>query len=284
MTETASAWLAADDGLPIFRREWRKSSSVRAALLSIHGLASHSGWIDGLAVRLAANDIVVQACDLRGHGRTGPIPGLIPGPSRLLGDLEIALDALAEAAPGAPRFVLGTSLGACLAISLAVRRREIAGLILISPALSPSYLSRLEALSISLDLLAGGRRPVPTPRARGLMICGSQGVRDRLRDDPLSLSALPARAHWSALRIIESAKRDLGRVAAPILCLQGAKDPVVSAEYNRRRFEHRSNTTFLWLEEAYHDLALEPEVGEIDLHIERWITSVSLREAPVPRD
>jgi alpha-beta hydrolase superfamily lysophospholipase len=244
---------------------------MRAALLSIHGLASHSGWIESLAVRLSAHGILVHACDLRGHGHTGRVAGQLPGPNRLLTDLELAFDALSSAAPDVPRFILGTSLGGCLAISLAARRADTAGMILISPALSPSYLSKSESARIACNLLLGGSRTVPTPRARGLEISGSKEVRDRLDADPLSLSALPARSHWSALLVIQRAKRDLGGVTVPVLCLQGAKDPVVSAQFNRRHLEGRRNTRFVWLDEAYHDLALEPDVGGIDGIITEWI-------------
>lgn len=271
MSEAAGDWLEADDGLRIFRREWRGVGTARAGLLSIHGLASHSGWIESLALRLNVHGITVHACDLRGHGRTGPIAGRLPGPRRLLADLEVVFDALRADVPDVPCFLLGTSLGGCLAISLAVRRPDAAGLILISPALSPSYLTRRESAGIALDLLRGGRRTVPTPRARGLMISGSKQVREKLDADPLSLSALPARAHWSALRVIQKARRDLRAVAVPVLCLQGAKDPVVSAAANRRLLEGRPDTRFVWIEEGYHDLALEPEVGGIDRLIAEWI-------------
>lgn len=291
MTETSSGWLEADDGLAIFRREWRGTSSAHATLLSIHGLASHSGWVDSLATRLAARGIVVHACDLRGHGRTGPVPGQLPAPTRLLEDLDLAFDATGEGRPvipGAadrsavqegvarlPKFILGTSLGGCLAISLAARNPDdVAGLILISPALSPIYMSTIESVGILLDLLVGGRRRIATPRSRGLMICKSKEVRDRLEEDRLSLSALPSRAHWSAFRIIQRAKHDLARVNVPVLCLQGANDPVVSAEFNRRRFGGRPNTTFVCVEEAYHDLALEPDLGKIDARIGDWIEQI----------
>jgi acylglycerol lipase len=271
LTGQAGDWLEADDGLRIYRREWRGTVAARAGLLSIHGLASHSGWIENLAARLSANGIIVHACDLRGHGHTGRVAGQLPGPNRLLADLELAFDALSSAAPDVQRFILGTSLGGCLAISLAARRPDASGLILISPALSPSYLTRLESARIAFDLLRGGRRTVATPRARGLRISGSKEVRDRLDADPLSLSALPSRSHWSALRVIQKAKRDLRRVTAPVLCFQGANDPVVSARFNRSHLEGRRNTRFVWIDEGYHDLALEPEVGGIDRIIEEWI-------------
>ena len=57
-------------------------------------------------------------------------------------------------------------------------------------------------------------------------------------------------------------------VTAPVLCFQGANDPVVSARFNRSHLEGRRNTRFVWIDEGYHDLALEPEVGGIDRIIE----------------
>ncbi|MCA9726588.1 MAG: alpha/beta fold hydrolase [Candidatus Eisenbacteria bacterium] len=265
-------WIAASDGLPIFCRSWEAAPNPRAEVLYVHGLASHSGWIAALASRLAAAGISVHALDLRGHGCTGPEPGRLPGPQRLLRDLETVHEVWAARRSSVPWFAMGTSLGGCLVTSFARRVPHAQrGLILISPAFDPIYLSTRESMRIAADLMGGGHMPVPTPRARGLRICGSQEVRDSLAADPFSLSTLSARAHFSALRIVTRAKRDLAGVSIPVLCLQGERDPVVSATKNRDRFADRPDTTYRSISDGFHDLGLEPDVGAIDRTVATWI-------------
>lgn len=166
---------------------------------------------------------------------------------------------------------MGTSLGGCLAVSFASGRDDVACAVLISPAFEPIYLSRRETLRMRVDLLSGGTRTWPTPRARGLSICGSAEIRETLARDPLSLDQLDTRALLQAHRIVRLANRWLGRVRRPILCIQGERDPIVSADKNRMLFDRPPASEFLSIPDGYHDLGLEPSVGDIDALILTWL-------------
>jgi pimeloyl-ACP methyl ester carboxylesterase len=89
------------------------------------------------------------------------------------------------------------------------------------------------------------------------MICGDRLRLQWLRKDPLALIWMPARAHWNARRLIVRARGALAKVRQPILCVQGALDPVTRPGLNRLLFEGRAEARFVLWEEAYHDLALE---------------------------
>lgn len=265
-TETLSA-----DGVTLAARWWGPPSA-RAACLYVHGLAAHGGWIEPLATRLASAGLLVMAPDLRGHGRSGPAPGRLSGPGRNLRDLTLYWQRLRERAQNRPAFVMGTSLGGCLAVAFAAVERDVSGAVLISPAFEPIYLSRRETLRMRVDLLRGGFRTWPTPRARGLPICGSQSVREQLARDPLSLDRIDTRSLLQAHRIVRLANRWLGRACAPMLCIQGARDPVISAAKNRALFERPPQREFVTIAEGYHDLGLEPEVGNVDEIVLDWLS------------
>lgn len=92
----------------------------------MHGLGAHSGWVAPLAEALAEHGVFVTAGDLPGHGKRrlpGRAPGReqpethIPSPGRLLGAVAEMLRASTRlrADPAGGTWIMGTSLGGCLA-------------------------------------------------------------------------------------------------------------------------------------------------------------------------
>jgi alpha-beta hydrolase superfamily lysophospholipase len=69
----------------------------------------------------------VLAVDYRGFGKSS---GTAPTEAYAYDDAEAAWDYLATLAPGKPRFIVGHSLGGAIAVELARRRPEAAGLVL----------------------------------------------------------------------------------------------------------------------------------------------------------
>ena len=69
----------------------------------------------------------VLAVDYRGFGKSSDIA---PTEVYAYDDAEAAWDYLAKLAPGKPRYIVGHSLGGAIAVELALRRPEAAGLVL----------------------------------------------------------------------------------------------------------------------------------------------------------
>jgi alpha-beta hydrolase superfamily lysophospholipase len=252
----ANGYLRGPDGVEHFYRFWIPERT-RAILLALHGLGAHGEWYEGLGDALLPRGVATLAPDLRGHGLTRWDLGMIPDPDVLLRDLDFWIAELTRHFPGVPLHLLGTSMGGCLAVSVAARHPELKGLILISPAFRPIYLRAREKAAMVLSVLLGRAGQTETPLGRGLAICGDELRLQWLRQDPLAQRALPARSHWNVGRLIRQASRELTRTRPPILCLQGARDPVTSAETNRRLFESRADARFVLWDDGHHDLALE---------------------------
>jgi pimeloyl-ACP methyl ester carboxylesterase len=119
--------------------------------------------------------------------------------------------------------------------------------------------------------LRGGSQTWPTPRARGLAICGSDAIKAALGRDPLNLDRIDTLALLQAYRIVRFANRTLERARGPILCVQGAKDPVTSAARNRELFDRPPRREFVSVEDGFHDLGLEPGNGDVDRIVLGWL-------------
>jgi alpha-beta hydrolase superfamily lysophospholipase len=108
---------ASDVELRCFR--WQPTGPPRAAVLVAHGMGEHAARYERLGNRLAEHGYLVIADDHRGHGATADPDRLgdigTDGWNRMVTDL-FALNAhLRTLAPGAPRVLLGHSMGAMLA-------------------------------------------------------------------------------------------------------------------------------------------------------------------------
>ncbi|GHV80979.1 hydrolase [Spirochaetia bacterium] len=120
-------WIPSDDGTRLFLRRWIPGSPSRAVVLIVHGMAEHSLRYELLARRLTGEGFEVWAADARGHGMTADPAVNHPGTGGLLGhcadrdgffrvvtDINILVDAVKEAHPDLPLFILGHSWGSFL--------------------------------------------------------------------------------------------------------------------------------------------------------------------------
>ncbi len=77
----------AADGYPLQVRVWQ-AAEPRATLLMLHGVVSHSLWLEPLAVPLAEKGITVICPDRRGAGANRDARGDAPDQQTLLEDVE----------------------------------------------------------------------------------------------------------------------------------------------------------------------------------------------------
>ncbi|RMH03265.1 MAG: alpha/beta fold hydrolase [Planctomycetota bacterium] len=131
MVELSEDRVAAGDGTPLWRREWRPDGCERAAVLLVHGVGEHLGRYDRHARALADRGLRVRGVDLRGHGRSGGRRGHV----RRWADYAADLDAAAAGLPE-PFLLLAHSMGGLVALDwLRGRRPRVRALALSSPLL-----------------------------------------------------------------------------------------------------------------------------------------------------
>ena len=227
--EAATARVTAG-GFPTVLRRW--GAGPRAALLIHCSLGSSALW-SGVAERLA-DGRRLTAFDLPGHGRSGDWRG--PG------DVQAQAAAMAADLIEGPADLIGHSFGATVALRLAVERPDkVRSLTLIEPVLfallaeaRPDLMARHDAeMADYAAAAARGDWPLAT---RLFMAKWGDGRPWE------SLPAAQRATLTERIRVVEAASavlRDdpagivrpeaLGRIAAPVLILEGAESPAYIA-------------------------------------------------------
>jgi len=243
--------LQAVDGARVRYRRWLPDGDVRATVQLVHGASEHSGRYSRLAGALTARGLAVYAMDLRGHGRTAESTGIgrfgaespALGVDAVLGDVEALHLVMDERHPGAPRVLLGHSMGSIIALASAERNgADLAGLVLsgpigVAPHLADSVTALEEAVAAgagdhALDALGAFNESFEPARTRYDWLSRDPAEVDAYIADPLSGDEMPLTAAYAAgvfALAVRAATPDA--VAAlpdglPVLLLSGELDPV----------------------------------------------------------
>ena len=226
------------DGAALPVRTWHPDGPPRAVVLALHGFNdSRDAWeLPGPA--FAAAGVAVYAPDQRGFG-AAPGRGRWAGADVMRRDAAASLRLLRIRHPGVPLYVMGESMGAALAMTLAVDGEDVPpveGWILLAPAVWGRAQQGV--------VLSSGLWLVSTA-APGLQVTGGEvPIRIRASDnrealirlarDPLTIR----RTRFDALRgltdLMDAAQAAAPRLPANTLALYGAHDMLVPPEATAR--------------------------------------------------
>jgi carboxylesterase len=186
---------------------FRAGGGVGALLC--HGFSGNPQSLRPWAEYLADNGLTVSLPLLPGHGTTWRDMAATTS-ADWYAAAERALDDLRGQCTEV--FVMGLSLGGCLALRLAECHREVSGLVLVNPSLAPD--TWLFALAPLL------KHVVPTRRGVGSDI-KKPGVTE------LAYDRIPVRSAASLPAFWRQTTEHLGDVSQPVLVYRSAEDHVV---------------------------------------------------------
>jgi pimeloyl-ACP methyl ester carboxylesterase len=228
------------------RLRWFQAGKGESVLL-VHGFGGAASNWTAVAPALARHARVLVV-DLPGHGGSTALPG----PPERLDPFAERLGLLLEREGEAPAVVVGHSLGAVVALRLALRRPELVrGLVLAGSAGIGSGTRESERALTLVSLVQPGKRISRwrRPFARNALLrsvaFGAVSVADPRALSPLVANAFLAgsalhtdvRSAGDAL-VRDDPRVDLERVRCPALVLHGARDRQVPLcdgfEYARR--------------------------------------------------
>jgi len=229
----------AGDGVPL--RGWRcpSAASPRGTVIYLHGVADNRGSAVGVIERYTARGFDVVAYDSRAHGQSG-------GDACTYGYFEKRdLRAVVDRIQSGPIVLIGTSLGAAVALQAAAGDSRIAAVV---------------AAETFSDL-----RTVGTERAPFVFTRGSIDRAFKLAEQQGGFSVDAASPLAAAPRI-----------KAPVLLLHGAADRETPPDHSRRVFDALTGPKrLIVVPGAGHNQSLRSEVwAEID----RWI------DAAIPKN
>lgn len=124
------------------------TSPSRGLLVFFHGLGGHGRFpsVSVGAEALAANGFTVVCPDLPGHGESDGLRGFLYSAPTLEDDGVAFVHAAREAHPTLPLFLIGSSMGAALALRVSLRFINVSGLALLAPMLASEASAPARAL------------------------------------------------------------------------------------------------------------------------------------------
>jgi carboxylesterase len=217
-------------------------------VLLCHGFTGSPATLRPWAEYLAAAGLTVSLPRLPGHGTTWQDMA-----HTRWEDWYAELDRAYEELRGDADeiFLMGLSIGACLALRMAeLRGPAVAGLVLVNPSVAPD--TKLFLLAPVLKLVV--------PSLPGI---GSDIKRDGVRE--LSYDRVPVRAAATLPRLWKLTRRQLGDVTQPVLVYLSTTDHVVSPASMAvlRTGLPAGRLTVRELANSYHVATLDNDAGEI---------------------
>ncbi len=220
-------------------------------VLLLHGFSGTPTELRELGTALAARGMSVQAPLLPGHG--GHHRELeVSTRSQWLAAASAALDDVA--ARSRRVVIIGQSMGALLALSLASQRRgdqTLAAVVALAPAMQLRLVAQLTRLPLPLRYLPKYEERVPD-------------LVDKAQVKTVwSNSHTPVRAVPQVLALGRETAAALQAMAAPLLVVQGAKDRTVVPRSAHRvlALSGSRHKELLWLENTGHIVAVDGERG-----------------------
>ncbi len=268
--------LTGAEGKRIYWQAWAPEGAARAAVIVAHGAAEHGGRYRHVVERLVGQGFVVYAIDHRGHGRSEGSRAQIDRMRHVVSDLDQLVDRIRAEHPRRKLFLLGHSMGGCVAIAYGVAYQDrLDGLALSAP------LAALVAAPLALRLIAWGLSVV-RPDAGVYRVPSGAVSRDAAEvaaydADPLNHHGkLPARTVQELADAIARFEADSPRLTLPLLVMIGTADTIVPPAGGRMVHERASSAdkTLLTYPGFYHEIFNEP-AGERDRPLDdlaAWLT------------
>jgi alpha-beta hydrolase superfamily lysophospholipase len=202
-----------------------------ATVVILHGIVSHAGWLDSIAVRLAEGGIDVVCPDRRGCGRNPIDRGDAPSGGVLLEDLDRIVTEYLD--PNLPLHLCGFCWGAVYALRyLGAPRPAVRSLLLLAPGLYPSR--ELTDLPLVTGDSAEATEEPLTPLDA---FTSGPALHEQILPDPLRLDRVSPRFNAIVAEFYRLVTPRLARLLLPVLCVVADADRITDNDATRRAFE-----------------------------------------------
>ena len=218
----------------LFYQYWLPEESVKAYLVIIHDLATHSDRMNNIAEYFTEKGYAIYSFDLRGHWRNKhDFPGNIDSMDHLQKDLILFKDVVRKEAKEKKIFLLGHSFGGLISLIYAINHAGLPGVIVSSPALG-LFLESLVGKKIAKKLARSVSKVAPNKLVKievdqnqltsDLKIL-RKFIADKNKLDELTIKTI-SEMNSSIKWIMDNASN----LICPVLILQSGNDKLVDKE------------------------------------------------------
>ena len=259
-------------GVELYRQAWLPDGEPRAVVVIAHGAGEHSGRYLHVAERLTAAGYAVHALDHRGHGRSGGRRAVVDRIANAVADLDTLIVQAGTRHPGRRLFLLGHSMGGCIALSHALTHPErVAGLLLSGAVARLDAPAPLKLVVRALSRVAPGFGAVAVDPA---LVSRDPAVVAAYRADPLVFHGkLPARTLAEMADAADSFPARVPALRLPLLAMHGGDDRLVPAAASRMVHDRcgSADRTLRIYDGLYHEILNEPEQATVLADLTGWL-------------
>jgi acylglycerol lipase len=262
-------------GVRIAWRAWLPDGDPRAVVVIAHGAGEHIGRYEHVVDRLLSERYAVYGLDHRGHGYSDGPRALIDRVDNAVADLDRLVVLAHELDLGEELFLLGHSMGGCLAVRYAIAHQQrLRGLLLSGP------LAALDAAPPPVRLIASVLSAL-TPRLPLFAVDPSLVSRDpavvrAYENDPLvHHGKLPVRTVAELAAAVDAFPSSVGAITVPTLIMYGTDDrlaPPAGSEMLGERIGAADKTVIPY-EGLYHEILNEPEQDRVMDDMCAWLNA-----------
>ncbi len=262
-------------GVRLFRQSWLPEGTPGGTLAIVHGYGEHSGRYQWVGERLAAAGYAVHAYDLRGYGRSDGPRALVRSFNEHLNDLDAFLKLLRAESGDATPFLLGHSMGGCVAALYAeVRQPALKGLVLSGPAVKLPGGLGLKVLTLVMRGVAKVRPSAAMRPLKAATVSRDPAVVASYESDPLVYrGGIPAGTLVAIGRAITRIQAGMESITMPLLLLHGTADELCEPEGSKQLDARAGSTdkTLKLYEGLAHEVLNEPEKEEVLGDLREWL-------------
>jgi acylglycerol lipase len=262
-------------GVKIAWRSWLPEGDPRAVVVIAHGAGEHVGRYEHVATRLVSERYAVYGLDHRGHGHSEGPRALVDRLAYTVADLDQFVALAAGEHPGQDVFLLGHSMGGCIAIKYAISHQDrLTGLLLSGP------LAALDAAPAPVRVLASVLSAL-TPKLPLFAVDPSLVSRDpavvkAYEDDPLvHHGKLPVRTVSELAGAVSSFPDTVSAITIPTLIMYGTDDKLAPPAGSVMLSERiaAADKTLIPYQGLYHEILNEPEQQQVMDDMCAWLNA-----------
>jgi acylglycerol lipase len=246
--------------LEIYWQAWLPEGEHRACVVIAHGASEHGGRYGHVVDELLPAGYAVYAIDHRGHGRSAGRRAVIDRMAHAVTDLDKLIALATSEDAGRRPYLLGHSMGGCIAIAYALdHQRKLAGLILSAPLAIIEANRPQRAIVGMLSAIAPGLGVAGIDTAT---ISRDPEEVAAYEQDPLVFHGkLQARTAVELADTTATFPEDVANLTLPLLVMHGGADRLVPPASGEMVYANAGSPdkTLELYEGFYHELFNEPQ-------------------------
>ncbi len=259
-------------GVPLVAWRWHDPANARkATVVLVHGYAEHLGRYEHVIAALCGGGYSVVGMDDRGHGHSGGRRAAVRDFDAFVDDLDLLIDTKEHG--NGPVYLLGHSMGGLIATRCALRRTDLAGLVVSGAAYKVWALSGWQRRASALFARLLPNLPL-LPASQPGILSRDPEVDRRFSADPLTYHGrVRVGMAYGMFAAGEDTRARASGLTMPLLVMHGTDDKLTDPAGSIAVYGAATSAdkTLKLLPGLRHEIFNEPEGPEVIADVIAWL-------------